>query len=148
MTEPTPVVEVLEAYSWIRTTLRAHTEVIAISGLADRIWIGVAPPDSTYPFITMNVLAATDRMGAARPRSIWADCLVLVRGTLNGPNPAALRPVALAIHKALHGKRGTTSVARIVASVRERPHSPPPETENNQWYVHLGGEYRIKVRPL
>lgn len=143
----TPIAEVTEAGIWIRQQLRNNGKIQAVSGLVDRIWWGTAPDDAAYPFITWNVLSTEDLMGVGA-NIIWADLVVLVRVTGNQASTLPLRDVVVGIQEALHKKSGQTNVAKIIASTRERPHVMPPEKDGDITYSHMGGEYRIRVRPL
>jgi hypothetical protein len=143
----TPIAEPTEAFVWIRQQLQNNGKIQAVSGLVNRIWWGTAPDEAAYPFITINSLSAEDLMGVGAT-IIWADLLILVRVTGDQASTYPLRDIVVGIQEALHKKSGTTSVARIVSSVRERPHIMPPEKDGDNTYTHVGGEYRIKVRPL
>jgi hypothetical protein len=124
-----------------------QTALAAAPALAGgRIYQGVAPQGAAQPFVVFQMLAGTDLMevGAAR---VWANLLYLVKVTGQGSSFAALAAIADAIDTRLHKASGVTADGRVLACVREEPHTMTEITDGQQWR-HAGGQFRLYVQPL
>jgi len=143
MTDVT-VAETIEAQIWIRATLLANSGFS--SAVSSQVYGGVAPNSATYPFVTMQILSTDDRplVGGG---ILWSDVVMLVRATIDKRSAYEIRSIAAAIQQLLHAKSGTTVDAKIVSCSRIRPHAAPTEETDGIFYSHLGGEYRIRVKP-
>lgn len=135
--------EAIGAEEWLTAKLGA--EPTLISAVDGRIFWGVAPPKTLFPFVTFNLMANSIRRTIGG-RIVWIDLVYLVTGVDEGGSPARLVSVASGIHTALERQRGETANLIVVSCYRTAVHAPPPVIVNDDLFSNLGGQYRIRIR--
>jgi hypothetical protein len=117
------------------------------SGLVeDRVHEGIAPPKELSPYIVWQLQFEGNDLYAVGAERIWTDPLVLVKAIDQVRDWAPLSPIADEIDARLHKASGVTVDGQILSCARERPWSFI-EYPGNIEHRHLGGFYRILVRP-
>lgn len=135
------MIETYPAEDWIFDTLNAAP---AVAG--GRIYQGVAPAGAVFPYVVYQFQGGAD-LDTQRASRVWADLVYLVKAVARASGFGPVRAVADEVDARLHGASGTTADAAIDACVREQPFQLT-EVDGGVSYRHLGGVYRLKVRPL
>lgn len=131
--------------SWLYQTFAGDSTLAPlIGGAAPRIYNGVAPAGSQYPFVVLQLLSGGNDLMALGAIRIWADMLWLIKAVTKGASTGPLEPIANRIDQLLHAASGTVTSGVIWECVRERPFELPT-VENGVSYQQIGGEYRIKA---
>jgi len=113
------------------------------------IYDGVAPLNSPYPYVIVQVQSpGADMMGVGTAR-IWATPLFLVKAIDKTRSWSTLTALADAIETRLHGATGSTGLTatdgRILSCVRESPFSLIEES-NGDMFRSLGGLFRLIIQ--
>lgn len=138
--------ETARTRAWIWGLLANDATLNALigAGSAARIYNGVAPAQTTFPYVVMQLLSGgNDLLGLGGVR-IWADALWLIKAVTRGTSSGPVEPVANRIDALLHAASGTVTNGVIWVCVRERPFELST-IEDGVNYLQLGGEYRIKA---
>lgn len=131
--------EVLAAETWLYATL--HGDATLHGLVAGQVYARQAPATATMPFVVFHPSGERDVMGVSTTR-IVSSLLYTVRGVTDGESLLALDTLAARIDTLLHGQRGAT----VLACAREQAFSMT-EFASGITYQHLGGVYRLTVRP-
>jgi hypothetical protein len=101
--------------------------------------------DAPLPYVKIDRLEATDLMAIGLHR-VWDDLTFLVRGITQGPDWTTVRVIGDRIDELLHDQEDTTATLEV-HSFREE--SFTDETiEGGDYYLHVGGIYRLRARAL
>jgi hypothetical protein len=110
-----------------------------------RLFHGVAPAGTTFPFVVFQMLSPGDDRQTQDGSDIWSDPLYLVKAVAQGTGTDAIETTVEAIDTALHNRRGSADGARVIECWRERRHEQP-EVIDGRFYINCGGEYRLKIQ--
>lgn len=110
-----------------------------------RLFHGVAPVGTTYPFVVFQMLSPGNDIHTQDGSDVWSDPLYLVKAVAQGSGTDGIEPVVDAIDAALHNTRGSVADARVIQCWRERRHELPELTEGKQ-YINAGAEYRLRLQ--
>jgi hypothetical protein len=135
--------EILVAHSWLDTTLRADAALAAIVGT--RIYEGVAPQGTAYPFVVFQTLSTLDYKPAAGGARVWTACEIMVKVIVEGESYSPASAAYDRIDALIKRATGTIAGGTIIASTRESALAYGEES-NGKHYRHLGGTYRITAR--
>lgn len=139
----TPMAEYLVAAEWLYATLHGDTALMAtVTDVTEH----PGPQNATFPLVTFALHTATDVSEVAEHR-IWAQLLMLVTVTGQGPSTLPLKPAALRLDALLHRTSGATADGQVISSVRREEFYAPDLYEGIQ-YRRIGGIYELLVQPL
>lgn len=136
---------------WVVTRLSTSVDLanaltIPLNEVAARLWDATPPMDADLPYIEMNVSEPRD-VGGVGMAEVMASAEVTVKvvGREEGYEP--LRPIAAAIHAALHGRTGdpVAGGGAVLSSRRVRALAYPEQTQGIE-YRHLGGTYAVNAQ--
>lgn len=140
--------ELYEVDAWIRATLAGGTALCALVGgtASPRIYSGLAPQNTSFPFVLFDVQEARDETGVAGDRGcVTTD--YLVRAVTQEPSFSGGAAIMAQVDPLLHQQIGTvlsgTAVAlNVIGCVRLQP-IRYIETDEGVRYNHVGAMYRI-----
>ena len=143
--------ETFRAETWLYSVFSADSGAgglnHATTGVAGRIYAYVAPAGAAFPLVIYSHQGGHDVRGVG-PARIMASMVYQVKAIGKGraASFAAIKPIADRIDSLLQGASGSTTDGLILSCVREQPVSYT-ETSGTDVYSHLGGLYRLQVRP-
>lgn len=133
------MIEIARAMEWIYDTLSAD---VTLAGLVStRIYDGLAPQGSAFPFVAFNHQGGADLRGVGTER-VFNNSLYQVKAVTKGGSYVSGAAIADRIDTLLHGQNGTTSDGVIIGCVRDQA-LMLIEQQNGVEYRHIGGIYRI-----
>ncbi len=132
----------IPAARWLRARIEA---ALAGGPYAGRVYPGrLLPPDAPLPAIQVYREAATDGRGPVGTDIPRETLRYTVKAVGEGQDEESLLPLAEALHRAIHGQRGTQDGHRI--EVDRQGELPFGDLlDNNHPYVQLGGVYAVDV---
>jgi hypothetical protein len=135
------VAETARTRAWIWGLLANDATLSPLigAGSAARIYNGVAPAGTSYPYVVMQLLSGGNDLMAVGAIRIWADALWLIKAVTRGTSSGPLEPIVNRIDALLHAASGTVTNGVIWECVRERPFELPT-VEDGVSYLQLGGE--------
>lgn len=143
-----PTVAVQE---WAVAALQTQqmADALGVDAPADvvaRIWDSTPPSGATEPYVELVPSEARD-VGGFDMVEVMASVELTVKAVGDAEAYDPLRPVAAAIHAALHGVRSVplTGGGMMLSSRRVRTVAYPETTDGIE-YRHLGGTYAINVQ--
>jgi hypothetical protein len=132
------------AFIWGLLANDATLNPLIGAGSAARIFNGVAPAGTSYPYVVMQLLSGGNDLMAVGAIRVWADMLWLIKVITRGTSTGGIEPIVNRIDALLHAKSGTVTNGVIHECVRERPFELPT-VEDGVAFVQLGAEWRIKA---
>ena len=116
------------------------------TGLSQRVYEGVAPDGTPYPFVIYQCLTPPrDIRGVGTFRQM-VDTLYLVKAVAQGSSYAPLAPVARVLDAAMTAPEGVVvDGGAVFTSVREQQHSRVTVEQGTQ-FRHFGGEYKMQAQ--
>lgn len=140
---------VTEGQAWIKSKLTTNVPLsLTSSGIGDRIFDGIAPRGTPYPFISISHQGNGTVLRGNGGIVVWAEMLYMVTAWGESNNAWALNPINAAINGALDGQRGMNSTVRIVDIWLDSPYKEQEPIDNGEQAERLGGIFRLKVQPL
>lgn len=139
----TVISEPTRAERWLYLQMTSDPTIAGIVGA--RVFSGVAPVGTQFPFVIISLLAPGDDVYGNGPTIIWSRLTYLVKAVTQANSLTSLQTLVDRIQAVLHATRGGTSDAAIDYCVRKRPFRMT-QYENNVAFQHLGGEFEIAVR--
>lgn len=137
--------EVMLTYEWLSSTLKADSALTSIA--TGGIWRGSAPPETTTPYVVMNMQAGRDitTMNGVR---IYDNLLFQVKAI----GPATITDELLAAANEIDRLLGRTSgvpftadgFGLILACYRDSP-VQIDSLVNGELWTDIGGLYRIYI---
>jgi hypothetical protein len=116
---------------------------------AGKVYPDEAPAGTAVPYVVFGLQGGFDDLTEVGALRVWANLLYLVRVIGQGTSYSALQPTADAIDARLDRQKGPVGSGYYVEScVREQPFRMPETTPTGVRFRHLGGLYRLRVRPL
>jgi hypothetical protein len=136
-----------EARVWIRSQLVVSAALALVDPLLpQRVYDDPSDGGDDFPYISMTFEGGEALYGNG-PYLIWDTMTFFVRGIVPDGDTVKLDPVVGAIRTALHGKAGTTSIARITECVCLGPWKYV-EDQEGATFIHRGGRYQLRVQEL
>lgn len=130
-------VEVEVVAAWLGARLGSNAV-----GVANRIFEGVAPPNTAYPLVRFAYMGGSD-VNTLNGARVMQSGIWLVAAVAQASNYSALTTIAALIDSRLHRQTLTLADDGIVlACVREQPFRQI-ENQDGVIYRSLGGLYRI-----
>jgi hypothetical protein len=115
-------------------------------GVASRVWDSPPGPNETLPYVEVTVVPVRD-WGGVGMTEVMSGALVNVKAVDQAEGYEDLRPIAKAIHQALHGVLNyPVSGGGQLLSVRRRQPIQLTETTQGVEYRHLGGQYEVEAQ--
>lgn len=110
-----------------------------------RLSNGPAPAGMPYPLVRLDLLSPGNDQRVINGDHIWTNTLWMIKAVTAGSSTSGIEPVVNSIHAVLHNSGGGVSGGLIIACWRERPHERI-EVTDGEFYVNLGGEWRVQVQ--
>lgn len=132
--------EIILVYEWLYTILSANSTIT--STVSTRIYDGVAPQGTSFPYIVFNWQGGVDKSAVGSLR-VFTNGLFQVKVITNEETYTTISPVADKIDQLLHRAKGVVSSNNIESS-REFPLAIIEKKDGLQ-YRHMGGIYRIFI---
>lgn len=129
---------------WLKTILSADATLS--SAVGGRFFEGHVPEGQSFPACVFTILATQDLYVAGRQERLWASVTALVKVVAETNTDATLQGAADRIDAVLHDASGGVSDCEIVECVRRSGFRMKDTTVANKVYLHLGGQYEIKIR--
>jgi hypothetical protein len=137
------------AEQWLQEVLAGDTGLVALlpkyPGANPSIYGYVAPDNAPYPVVIYSYHSGSDVYGSGTAR-IMSHLVYQVKAVGEGASFSTLGPIADRIDELLHGALGGVTGLSVLSCIREAPVAYA-EIENGIQYRHLGGLYRLQVRP-
>lgn len=111
-----------------------------------RLFHGVAPAGTTFPFVVFQMLSPGNDQRTQDGSDIWSDPIYLVKAVTTGTGTDTIETVVDAIDDALHNTRGSVSGGRVMECWRERRHELPELASDGKQYINAGAEYRLRLQ--
>lgn len=136
---------------WVVTALQTQ-ELADALGVAQpqdvvaRTWDSTPPPDAALPYLDVVVAEPRD-IGGVGLTEVMAVALVTVKVVDRAEAYEPIRPVAVAIHQALHGQTNVplNGGGTMLSSRRLRAVAYPEQSQGIE-YRHLGGTYEVHAQ--
>lgn len=138
------MIEIARVLKWIYTTLSGDATLAGL--VSGRIYDGLAPQGSLFPFVVFNHQGGADLRGVGTARA-FNNSLYQVKAVIDKGSFVTIATIADRIDTLLHGVNGTADNGVILGCVREQP-LMLIEQENGVQYRHAGGIYRIYAQEL
>lgn len=133
------MIEVARAMEWIFDTLSADATLTGL--VSTRIYDGLAPQGSSYPFVIFNHQGGADVRGVGTFRAMNSS-LFQIRAHTESESYSSATAIADRIDTVLQGAAGSKDGAYIATCVREQP-LMLLEQNNGIQYRSAGGLYRL-----
>lgn len=133
--------EMLVADKFIYGTLVEDTEIQSV--VSDRIFSGLAPPDTGFPFIAFNLMSAQDVQIVGSNR--LGSSLIFQVQVIGNESYSSLEDAVQRIDQLLHGGSGTVNGGRVISCIREEVVSRD-DADDGVRYFYRGGLYRLLVQ--
>lgn len=133
------MIEIARALEWIHDTLSADATLAGL--VSTRIFDGLAPQGSAYPFVVFNHQGGSDTLGVGAVRVLNSG-LFQIKVVAQSDSYASGIAIADRIDEVLHGAAGSKDGAYIASCVREQA-IMLIEQSNGIEYRHVGGLYRL-----
>lgn len=135
---------------WVRSRfidplIVAELEAISV-GLADRIFLEVAPDSAPYPFIVFQCQSPPRDIRGVGISRVMVDTLYVVKAVGSVASYAPLVPVANAIDRAMTSAEGSAIYDGHVFSCIRSEQFSLVTREQGEIFRHLGGEFRIQAQ--
>lgn len=130
---------------WLFQVLTGDATIAAAIGT--RVYVGAAPNTASFPLVIYAQISPGDDLRGVGPVRVWGSPLYVVKAVDKGQSVQGLATLADRIDAVLHAVSGTTTDGRIHFCERERGFRRT-EVIGDQFYQHLGGEYRVGAGPL
>lgn len=145
-------VEGLILSEWVVAALVGDAQMAAALGVVGpetvgaRVWEGIAPEGTPYPFVTFTVAEPQDWTGVGTTR-VMSKVGLTVKATSRGRSYAPIKAVAQRIDAALQGVLNvpTSGGGRVLSVIRQNG-LQYPEQDGGEDYRHLGGVYEAHVQ--
>ena len=145
-------VEGLIVSEWVLAALVADGAIGAALGLtagqtvASRVWEGVAPEGTPFPYVVFTVAEPQDVATVPATR-VMVRAGLQVKAIGKGPSYRPLVPLVQRIDAALQGARNkATSQGGMVLSCERLSAIQYPEQDQGIEYRHLGGSYQVHAQ--
>jgi hypothetical protein len=140
---------ILLAEQWLHGMLAGDAQLVALlpkyPGASPAIYGYVAPENVPYPVVIYSYQSGDDVYGSGKMR-IMSQLVYQVKAVGAGATFSVLAPVADRIDELLHGAFGSVAGLSVLSCMRRAPVAYA-EIDNGIQYRHLGGLYRLQVRP-
>lgn len=138
------MIEIARAMEFIHDTLAIDTTLTGLVG--DRIYDGVAPEGTTFPYVVYNFQGGSDAVavGAAR---VLNNSLFQVKAVAMAQSYIGPAEIADRIDVLLQAATGTAVDGLILGTNREQPIMYTEVVDKTQ-YRHVGGLYRMFTQEL
>lgn len=133
------MIEIARAMEWIHDTLSADATLTGL--VSTRIFDGLAPQGSAYPFVVFNHQGGSDALGVGAARVLNSG-LFQIKAMTESTSYSSAVSIADRIDEVLHGSAGSKDGAYIASCVREQP-IMLIEQHNGIEYRSAGGLYRL-----
>ncbi|MDE2100089.1 MAG: hypothetical protein KGL39_22735 [Patescibacteria group bacterium] len=141
------VSELSGAEKWLYSTLSGDATMQGLIGNPARVYSGLAPEGSAFPYIVLRFLAGPDTVAVGGVR-IMTNPVYLVMGIDKSSSFATLASINAQIETLIGNQTGATSDTTILSCVREQPYERADSDSAGNVYRYLGGRYRLQVQPL
>lgn len=135
--------ETITVRKWIVSRIAANAPLT--TALGGRVYFGIAPQGAADPYMVMQLQSPGNDLLALGAYRIWADTLWLLKVVKKGASGLGLESIVDQLDALFHNTSATTPDGSIWSSVREGPFDQV-EVDGGDFYVSVGGFYRIKVR--
>jgi len=136
---------------WVVTALQTQelADALGLDTPADvvaRLWDSPPPPDAALPYLDVVVAEPRD-VGGVGLAEVMAVSLVSVKVVGRTEAYEPIRPAAVALHHALHGRTNVplNGGGTMLSSRRVRTIAYPEQTQGIE-YRHLGGTYEVHAQ--
>lgn len=136
---------------WVVTALQTQEMADALGvatpqDVVARTWDAPPPTDAADPYLDVVVAEPRD-IGGVGLAEVMAVALVTVKVVSRAEAYEPIRPVAIAIHHALHGQTNVplNGAGTMLSSRRIRTVAYPEQTQGVE-YRHLGGTYEVHAQ--
>lgn len=142
--------EILLVEQWLQSVLVGDAVLVAMLGKHPSthqcVYAYVAPDKAAFPFVVYSYQSGSDVYGSGKAR-IMSQLTYQVKAVGQGAGYTPLAPIADRIDALLHGAAGAIPGLAVLSCIREAPVAYPELDDNGIQYRHLGGLYRLQVRP-
>lgn len=132
--------------SAVQTPEMADALAVPQNEILARVWDSTPPPDAAQPYLEVTVVEPRD-VGGVGMAEVMAVAEVTVKAVGMAEAYEPLKPIAVAIHHALHGVTNAPleGDGTMLSSRRIRTVSYPEQTQGVE-YRHLGGTYEVHAQ--
>ena len=127
---------------WIRGRLASDATITSVVG--NRIFHGVAPTGTPFPFIVYQMISPGSHRYAMNGNHGWSDPQFQVKG-VSKDSSTDLETIADQIHTLIHHQSGSAQGGTILRCIRTESIDQPDLIDGVR-YFNLGGVYRITVQ--